>query len=252
MTTDSSAKAGGQVPPHPVSDDAAPLSASDYDRLDELLDALQRDDAMVVEELDGFVTALCCGAEPVPENEYLAEILGLPDDYDADGEPGDRWLADVPPGLFDLLRRHVRQVGHALAGQRFAPVLAHDEQGRPDGVAWAVGFLRGVEMRPESWEAMLEEDEFADALDAIEALAALLDEEDRPAGAANPPRRESMIDQMTADVADIHEFFRPFRAAGTLPQAMRGATVRRDEPKVGRNDPCSCGSGRKYKLCCGR
>jgi hypothetical protein len=28
------------------------------------------------------------------------------------------------------------------------------------------------------------------------------------------------------------------------------ATVRRDEPKVGRNDPCPCGSGKKYKKCC--
>ncbi len=27
--------------------------------------------------------------------------------------------------------------------------------------------------------------------------------------------------------------------------------VRREEPKVGRNDPCSCGSGKKYKKCCG-
>ena len=29
-------------------------------------------------------------------------------------------------------------------------------------------------------------------------------------------------------------------------------TVRRDTPKVGRNDPCPCGSGKKYKNCCGR
>lgn len=29
-------------------------------------------------------------------------------------------------------------------------------------------------------------------------------------------------------------------------------TVRRDMPKVGRNDPCPCGSGKKYKHCCGR
>ena len=33
---------------------------------------------------------------------------------------------------------------------------------------------------------------------------------------------------------------------------MVGITqVRRDTPKVGRNDPCPCGSGRKYKKCCG-
>jgi uncharacterized protein YecA (UPF0149 family) len=29
------------------------------------------------------------------------------------------------------------------------------------------------------------------------------------------------------------------------------ATVRRKGKKVGRNDPCPCGSGKKYKKCCG-
>ena len=28
--------------------------------------------------------------------------------------------------------------------------------------------------------------------------------------------------------------------------------VRRETPKIGRNDPCSCGSGKKYKKCCGQ
>ena len=31
-----------------------------------------------------------------------------------------------------------------------------------------------------------------------------------------------------------------------------GETIVRDSPKVGRNDPCPCGSGKKYKKCCGR
>ncbi len=31
-----------------------------------------------------------------------------------------------------------------------------------------------------------------------------------------------------------------------------GGTVVRDRPKVGRNDPCPCGSGKKYKKCCGK
>jgi preprotein translocase subunit SecA len=34
-------------------------------------------------------------------------------------------------------------------------------------------------------------------------------------------------------------------------QAGTGHTVRRDHPKVGRNDPCPCGSGKKYKKCHG-
>ncbi|MFH1830096.1 MAG: preprotein translocase subunit SecA [Pseudomonadota bacterium] len=32
----------------------------------------------------------------------------------------------------------------------------------------------------------------------------------------------------------------------------RAGTVRREAPKVGRNDPCPCGSGKKYKKCCGK
>ncbi|HUU27820.1 MAG TPA: preprotein translocase subunit SecA [archaeon] len=36
------------------------------------------------------------------------------------------------------------------------------------------------------------------------------------------------------------------------PAAGRQKTIRRDRPKVGRNDPCPCGSGKKFKHCCGR
>lgn len=53
-----------------------------------------------------------------------------------------------------------------------------------------------------------------------------------------------------------------FNAYAARQQAANGAmqkhtsgqtvTVRRTTPKVGRNDPCPCGSGKKYKKCCGR
>jgi len=33
---------------------------------------------------------------------------------------------------------------------------------------------------------------------------------------------------------------------------MSHETFRREAPKVGRNDPCPCGSGKKYKKCCGK
>ena len=41
------------------------------------------------------------------------------------------------------------------------------------------------------------------------------------------------------------------RAAGSDAMPGGGAPVRREAAKVGRNDPCPCGSGRKYKKCCG-
>lgn len=50
---------------------------------------------------------------------------------------------------------------------------------------------------------------------------------------------------------------RPANTQGSMPQAapqptqpQKPTTIRREEPKVGRNDPCPCGSGKKYKNCC--
>jgi preprotein translocase subunit SecA len=37
-----------------------------------------------------------------------------------------------------------------------------------------------------------------------------------------------------------------------VPGLPLGLTVRRQLPKVGRNEPCPCGSGKKFKHCCGR
>ncbi|MFL6211073.1 MAG: preprotein translocase subunit SecA [Pyrinomonadaceae bacterium] len=40
-------------------------------------------------------------------------------------------------------------------------------------------------------------------------------------------------------------------AAAAGEEAARTKTVTRDQPKIGRNEPCPCGSGKKYKKCCG-
>ena len=42
------------------------------------------------------------------------------------------------------------------------------------------------------------------------------------------------------------------KQAPTPQQTKKPETFRREAPKVGRNDPCPCGSGKKYKNCCGR
>ena len=43
------------------------------------------------------------------------------------------------------------------------------------------------------------------------------------------------------------------RAAAQAPQGeVQVKQIRLDQPKVGRNDLCPCGSGKKYKKCCGQ
>jgi preprotein translocase subunit SecA len=46
----------------------------------------------------------------------------------------------------------------------------------------------------------------------------------------------------------------PEQPTDVVSEAIQAAAtpVRRDVPKVGRNEPCPCGSGKKFKNCCGK
>jgi uncharacterized protein len=54
---------------------------------------------------------------------------------------------------------------------------------------------------------------------------------------------DEAMEELVATVADLHDL--------TAEQRYKVDTVKRDAPKVGRNDPCPCGSGKKYKQCHG-
>ena len=99
--------------------------------------------------------------------------------------------------------------------------------------------------------AQLQED-VVDAAFAIQALAEvpqmlkLLDE------LRGKDKREAMLAsyrKALADDADI--LLEAWAEARAMPPSTpTDATIRREAPKVGRNDPCPCGSGKKYKKCC--
>jgi preprotein translocase subunit SecA len=92
-------------------------------------------------------------------------------------------------------------------------------------------------------------------------------DQDVPAPVAVPARRATPLTMSHPAAEPVPAFAaargtQPAGAAGTAgsPAPPRPArtggddvikTVRREEPKVGRNDPCPCGSGKKYKKCHG-
>jgi preprotein translocase subunit SecA len=79
------------------------------------------------------------------------------------------------------------------------------------------------------------------ALQAVAARAAALRAQAQPAApAASSPPAETEADGEADDQPAVQA------ATGGRPSVE---TVRRDKPKVGRNDPCWCGSGKKYKNC---
>jgi uncharacterized protein YecA (UPF0149 family) len=63
--------------------------------------------------------------------------------------------------------------------------------------------------------------------------------------------RETLIAGAAAGTTQIYRYFKARRLLANDP--LGGTpTFRRTMPKVGRNDPCPCGSGKKFKQCCGK
>jgi len=80
------------------------------------------------------------------------------------------------------------------------------------------------------------------------------------AQAKDPQMRALIIGiyrKMLVDKVDINDDKEVKKWMKKHPEVLQGGetikveTVRREEPKVGRNDACPCGSGKKYKKCCG-
>jgi preprotein translocase subunit SecA len=91
----------------------------------------------------------------------------------------------------------------------------------------------------------------------VQALQKLAQErglklEIRPSGpgpSLPPDARPSAAPQGNGGGAAAPRASAPAQAAPRTSAAPKAETVRRDKPKVGRNDPCWCGSGKKYKSC---
>jgi preprotein translocase subunit SecA len=67
--------------------------------------------------------------------------------------------------------------------------------------------------------------------------------------AISPERRETIIVHIAAGLMGAYRYFRQSREVNAA-TAFKSDT-QRTASKVGRNEPCPCGSGKKYKKCCG-
>jgi uncharacterized protein len=227
-----------------------PLTDAEFERLSGVLHRFDNKSPMNLEQLDGFLAALISGPVTVPPSEYLPKIMG--DDMDLeDTFDGQTVLQD----FLSLLMRHWNVIADTLQSDEvFLPLLLEGEDGITHANDWATGFHRGMELRRDQWAALLDDEEHGGLLVPILALA----HENDPDPDMRPykeqisaERREKLIVGAAAGVTGIYRYF---EAQRLVESHLFGntATVRRAMPKIGRNDPCPCGSGKKFKHCCGR
>jgi uncharacterized protein len=227
-----------------------PLTDAEFDRLSGVLGRFDNKRPMNLEQLDGFFAALICGPVNVPPSEYLPMILGddmvLEDTFD-----GQTVLQD----FLSLIMRHWNVIVDTLQSDEvYLPLLLQDENGITHANDWANGFLRGMELRKAEWAALLNDEEHGGWLVPILALAHEHDPDPEVRPYKEPVSAEARENLIVGAAAGVIGIYHHFEAQRLLETKLYGnaTTFRRTLPKIGRNDPCSCGSGKKFKQCCGR
>ena len=223
-----------------------PLSDAEYDKLESDLSRFKNERAMNLEMVDGFFAALICAPEITPPSIYLQEIWG-------GGEMSDDEIFDGTQELqsfMNLLMRHWNTVVKKFSDDDiFLPMLLEDADGHAKGNDWANGFERGMKLHMSDWSELLNDEDKGGSLVPILALAHEHDPDPEMRAYKEPvsaERREKLIVGLAAGATNIYKYFEPQRRSAT-----DSYTFRRETPKVGRNEPCPCGSGRKFKRCCG-
>jgi uncharacterized protein len=221
-----------------------PLTEAELDRLEEFLDGCAGGNAMNIEELDGFFAALVAGPEIVLPSEYLPEVFGV-DMSDtnvfASLEEANEILA--------LLMRHWNKIAATLSkGDVHVPILLNDENGLPRGNDWAWGFLHGSSMRRDLWAKLMDDEEHGGCL--LPMLMLCHEHDPDPKMRPKPISAELRGEILVHLAAGLIVAYRYFREHEHPPMATRATEPRGAKIKIGRNDLCPCGSGKKYKRCC--
>jgi uncharacterized protein len=229
-----------------------PLTESELDELDRfLMSSATPEDAMDLEELDGYLTGLACGPQPVPSPDWLWPVWG-------DTEDGRRPVRfDSGPHcrhLLELVERHWSTLARSLQrGTAPMPVLfdyRHPGAGAAapplPGSVWSSGFMRAIGLQAESWQPAFEDDEASEALTPIVTLAHA-DDPEIVAQSPTPRQAEALVDTLPDAVLALFGFWRTREAS---PEASTRGAAR--VPRIGASDPCACGSTRRFSACCGR
>jgi uncharacterized protein len=154
-----------------------------------------------------------------------------------------------------LMLRHMNSIvaefeADPTSFEPIVDVMTIDESEFAVGETWALGFTRGVELARAAWQPLYDSADMADALRILRVLGSEDVSDEEMDLVDDPHEHAELTRQLPGALAAIHAFWLPYRAMAYAESTL-GTSVRRTEPKVGRNDACPCGSGRKFKKCCG-
>lgn len=236
----------------PVSSQLPALSPDELKELDSfLLSAATSDQTMMLDTLDGYLTAIISGPVPLQPDQWLPGVWGPR----VSDEPAFETMAQAQR-IFDLILRHMNGIAESLRHDAEAHVpifdtLVYEDDPREyaDGEMWAHGFMAGIALCRKDWQPFFDEPDSAEVLRPIYLLGSDEVTPEEGALAETPAQLEEIGRLIPASLCRICRYWQPLRQAEA--ERMASATLQLAQPRVGRNDPCPCGSGKKFKKCCG-
>lgn len=207
--------------------------------------------AMDVSTLEGFLTALVIGPSMVMPSAWMPWV------WDFEHGRQEVEFADIAQAqaVMGLIMGLMNRIAGAFERDpaSFEPVFLRDAVW--GAAEWCKGFLAATQrFDAATWSALW-------ALDAFKSIGATgsiclatpflrLGDEDGQEITRKEGDAQRWVDAVVPSLAAIHAQWLERRSA--QPVVALREPMRREAPKVGRNDPCPCESGQKYKKCCGQ
>jgi uncharacterized protein len=228
---------------------AIPIEQVDLEALDRfLMSDRSPPDSMMLSDLDGFLTGIAVGPELVLPSEWLPLVWGGEAPEFADESEAKVVLGAIMARYNEILRQ--------IADDTFAPIFWTARGGTLIAADWAEGFLQAIMLRMDAWDRLLKSKPDGQLLIPILALCG---DENGESLLGLPPEDEDRIMQEAVEFvpACVTAIAAYWRRKGpkqiSMPLTPGPSSVpHRFASKVGRNDPCPCGSGKKFKKCCGK
>ena len=207
-------------------------------RIDDDADCEDKDEGVLdISELDGLLTAVVSGPVVVQPSQWIPAVWG-------DFQPA--WQDEQEfQMVLSLFMRHMNSITSLLMDQADDFELIFHERVVKDKTytivdEWCEGYMRGVALAAGAWDQ-----DSLEIKSLLTPIAAFTEEQNFYAhDQCNEQERKNLQNAITPNVRELHAYWLERRS-----EFSPVGTVRRNEPKIGRNDPCPCGSGKKFKKC---
>ncbi len=212
-------------------------------------------DTLTYPQLAGFLFSLGNGPELIPPSEWIPMVFNNQEALYETQDEAEQVLQAMMALYNDCVRERIEGTVSLPPGCEIRPWLMDNMSTDAPLSQWAQGFSMGYDYLEEVWNAYTP-DELDEDLGTLLMTLTFFSSPKLAEAYRKETKRKGNLGQFAQAVIEVfpealreyahlgRSIYRARLEAGDLDQEPLGHT------KIGRNDPCPCGSGKEFKKCC--